>query len=117
MLFATGVTNPNQSNRRRRCCDAAAFVLKSINSSIVFFLLHPGPLLTGPLVALCGRPSIDHIISERSGYSTAAMGRVRKYKKIKAIDPFSKRKVLRDESKYDLPPDASMSKLDQYLHP
>ena len=33
------------------------------------------------------------------------MGRVRKYKKIKAVDPFSKRKVARDESKYDLPPD------------
>ena len=45
------------------------------------------------------------------------MGRVRKYKKIKAVDPFSKRKVVRDESKYDLPPDALMSKLDQYLRP
>ena len=35
------------------------------------------------------------------------MGRVRKYKKIKAVDPFSKRRAVKDDSKYDLPPDES----------
>lgn len=33
------------------------------------------------------------------------MGRVNKYKKIKAVDPFSKRRSAEDTSKYDLPPD------------
>lgn len=39
------------------------------------------------------------------------MGRVRKYKKYKACDPFSKQKAAVDDSKYDQPPDVWENKV------